>query len=163
MKYILSLLVENKHGVLAKVTQTITGRGYNINTLQVAPSESPDTSRMMLTFDCDERIIKQVIKQLNKLIDVIKVFMIDENDKIERELLIIRVQRTKENEESIYRLAGIYEGKIIDVSLKSFVIELTNNTKRLNDFIEILRPYGIQELLRTGPLALTKIGENKNG
>jgi acetolactate synthase I/III small subunit len=157
MKYILSLTVENKHGVLAKVTQAITGRGYNINTLQVAPSEASDTSRMIITFDCEERVIKQVIKQLNKLIDVIKVFLIDENDKIERELVILRVQRSKENEASIFRLAQIYGAKIIDANLKSFVMEITDNTIRVDDFLEVVRPYGIQELLRTGPLALTKI------
>jgi acetolactate synthase-1/3 small subunit len=156
MRYILSLIVENKHGVLAKVTQSITGRGYNINTLQVAPSEHTDTSRMIITFDCDEKVIKQIIKQLNKLIDVIKVSMIDEDDKIERELIMVRVQRTKDNEESICRLADIFKGIIIDVSLKNFVIELTANTKRINDFIEVIRPFGIQELLRTGPLALPR-------
>jgi acetolactate synthase I/III small subunit len=157
MRYILSLIVENKHGVLAKVTQSITGRGYNINTLQVAPSENSDTSRMIITFDCDERVIKQIIKQLNKLIDVIKVFMVDENDKIERELIMVRVQRTKDNEGSICRLVEIYKGIIIDVTLKNFVIELTSNTNRVNDFIEIIRPFGIQELLRTGPLALPRL------
>lgn len=159
MKFILSLIVENKHGVLAKVTQTITGRGYNINSLQVAPSERTDTSRMIIAFDCEERVIKQVIKQLNKLIDVIKVFLIDENDKIERELLMIRVQRNKENEAGIFRLTEIYNGKVIDVNQKSFTIELTQHSNMIDDFIENLRPYGVQELLRTGPLALPKGGQ----
>jgi acetolactate synthase I/III small subunit len=157
MKYILSLMVENKHGVLAKVTQAITGRGYNINSLQVAPSEASDTSRMIITFDCEEKVIKQVIKQLNKLIDVIKVFLIDENDKIERELVMLRVQRNKESEASVFRLAEIYGAKIIDANTKSFVIEVTANTIRVDDFIDVIRPYGIQELLRTGPLALSKM------
>jgi acetolactate synthase-1/3 small subunit len=161
MRYILSLIVENKHGVLAKISQVITGRGYNINTLSVGPSEQPDTSRMILTFDCEEKIIEQVVKHLNKLIDVIKVFLIDENDKLERELVMLRVFRSKENEIALYNLVKIFRGKIIDVNQKSFVIELTGHSKKINSFIENIRPYGLQDLMRTGPLALPRF-ETKN-
>lgn len=161
MRYILSLIVENKHGVLAKISQVITGRGYNINTLSVGPSEQADTSRMILTFDCEEKIIEQVVKHLNKLIDVIKVFLIDENDKLERELVMLRVYRNKENEIALYNLVKIFRGKIIDVNQKSFVIELTGHSKKINSFIENIRPYGLQDLMRTGPLALPRF-EIKN-
>ena len=98
MKYIVSLIVENKHGVLAKVSQVITGRGYNITTLTVGPSEQADTSRMIITFDAEEGLIEQILKQMNKLIDVIKVSLIDEKDKIERELALIRVRRKSDSE-----------------------------------------------------------------
>ncbi len=156
MRYILSLIVENKHGVLAKISQVITGRGYNINTLSVGPSEKPDTSRMIITFDCEEKIIQQVSKQLNRLIDVIKVFLIDENEKVERELVLVRISRTKDNEAILYRLTQIFKGKIVDVTLKNFVIELTGHSKKINAFIENIKPFGIQDLMRTGPLALPR-------
>jgi len=156
MRYIISLIVENKHGVLAKISQVITGRGYNINTLSVGPSEKSDTSRMILTFDCDDKVIEQITKQLNKLIDVIKVFLIEENEKVERELILIRVVRKKENEQSLYNLINIFRGKFVDVTLKNYVIELTGHSKKINAFIENIRPYGIQDLMRTGPLALPK-------
>ena len=162
MRYILSLIVENKHGVLAKVAQVITGRGYNISTLSVGPSEAADTSRMIITFDCDDKVIEQITKQMNKLIDVIKVFLIDEAEKVERELVIIRVSRKKDNEDSICRVVDIFKGRIVDVALKSFVVELTGHSRKINAFIENIRPYGIQDLMRTGPLALPRF-DMKNG
>jgi acetolactate synthase I/III small subunit len=161
MRYILSLIVENKHGVLSKVAQVITGRGYNISTLTVGPSERSDTSRMIITFECDEKIIEQIIKQMNKLIDVIKVFLIDDNEKVERELVLIRVYRHKDTEESLCRVVDIFKGRIVHVSQKNFVIELSGHSGKINAFIENIRPYGIQDLMRTGPLALPRF-EVKN-
>lgn len=156
MRYILSLVVENKHGVLAKITQEITGRGYNINTLSVGPSEDDKTSRMIITFTCDKKIIGQIIKQMNKLIDVIKVFLINDMDKVERELVLIRVTRKKDTEASIYRITEIFKGRIVDVTHKSFVLELTGHSKKIRAFIDNIKPYGIKDLMRTGPLALPK-------
>ncbi|MBQ2124640.1 MAG: acetolactate synthase small subunit [Spirochaetales bacterium] len=156
MKYILSLIVENKHGVLAKVSQVITGRGYNIQSLSVGPSEHSDTSRMIIVFDCDERIVEQVMKQMNKLIDVIKISLISHDEKVERELLLIRIMRKKENDEAIIRTIKIFRGKIVDMTPKSFVVEVTGNVRKIDAFIENIRPYGIQELMRTGPLALPR-------
>ena len=156
MKYILSLIVENKHGVLAKVSQVITGRGYNIQSLSVGPSEHSDTSRMIIVFDCDERIVEQVMKQMNKLIDVIKISLISHDEKVERELLLIRIMRKKENDEGITRTIKIFRGKIVDMTPKSFVVEVTGNVRKIDAFIENIRPYGIQELMRTGPLALPR-------
>ncbi|MBP7554558.1 MAG: acetolactate synthase small subunit [Spirochaetes bacterium] len=156
MRYILSLIVENKHGVLAKVSQVITGRGYNISTLTVGPSEKPDTSRMIITFDCDDKVIAQIIKQMNKLIDVIKVFLIDEKEKVERELVLIRVHRKREIEDSLSRVIDIFKGRIVNVTPGNFVIELTGHSGKINAFIENIRPYGIQDLMRTGPLALPR-------
>ena len=161
MIYILSLIVENKHGVLSKISQVITGRGYNINTLSVAPSEKTDMSRMIITFNADEKVIEQVVKQLNKLIDVIKVFQIDENDKLERELIMVRVARKKDTESSIYRAVKIFRGKIIHYSQKNFVIEITGHSQKVNAFLDVIRPYGIQDLMRTGPLALPRFDINK--
>ena len=156
MKYILSLIVENKHGVLAKVSQVITGRGYNIQSLSVGPSEHSDTSRMIIVFDCDERIVEQVMKQMNKLIDVIKISLISHDEKVERELLLIKIIHKKENDEAIIRTIKIFRGKIVDMTHKSFVVEVTGNVRKIDAFIENIRPYGIQELMRTGPLALPR-------
>ena len=156
MRYLISLIVENKHGVLAKISQVITGRGYNIVTLSVGPSYQEDTSRMVISFDCDDKVIQQVAKQLNKLIDVIKVFLIDDKDSVERELVLMKVARKKETEESLFRIVEIYNGKIINVGAKSFVIELSQHPDMIVDFIENIRPFGIQDLLRTGPLVLMK-------
>lgn len=160
MKYILSLIVENKHGVLAKISQVVTGRGYNINTVSVGPSEMPDMSRMILTFNTDDKVIEQIVKQMNKLVDVIKVFLIDENDKVERELVLVRVARKKDTEASLYRLVKIFKGTIVNVTLKNFVIELTGNSRKIDAFVDNVRPYGIQDLMRTGPLALPKFNNN---
>ncbi len=156
MKYILSLIVENKHGVLAKVVQTVTGRGYNIITLSVGPSENTDTSRMIITFDCDAKIIDQVVKQMNKLIDVIKVSLIDDNEKVERELVLLRVGRDKQSESSLCRVVDIFKGRIVNVTVKNFVIELTGSSSKIDAFVENIKPYGISDLMRTGPLALPK-------
>ncbi|MCH5150782.1 MAG: acetolactate synthase small subunit [Spirochaetales bacterium] len=156
MKYILSLIVENRHGVLAKVSQVITGRGYNIQSLSVGPSERSDTSRMIVVFDCDERIVEQVMKQMNKLVDVIKISLINHDEKVERELLLIRIVRKKENDDAIIRTIKIFRGKIVDMTPKSFVVEVTGNVRKIDAFIENIRLYGIQELMRTGPLVLPR-------
>ena len=156
MKYILSLIVENRHGVLAKVSQVITGRGYNIQSLSVGPSERSDISRMIVVFDCDERIVEQVMKQMNKLVDVIKISLINYDEKVERELLLIRIVRKKENDDAIIRTIKIFRGKIVDMTPKSFVVEVTGNVRKIDAFIENIRLYGIQELMRTGPLALLR-------
>ena len=156
MRYILSLIVENKHGVLAKVSQVITSRGYNISTLTVGPSENQDTSRMIITFECEEKIIEQISKHISRLVDVIKVFIIEENEKVERELVLTRVSRKKDSETNLYNLIKIFRGKIVDVSSNYFVIELTGHSNKINAFIENVRPFGIMDLMRTGPLALPK-------
>lgn len=156
MRFILSLIVENKHGVLAKISQVITSRGYNINTITVGPSERKDTSRAILTLDCDEKTIQQVIKQLNKLIDVIKVFLIDETEKVERELVLLRVARSLRNDNPIKMVVDIFGGKVVHVTHKSFVIELSGHSGKIDAFIDNLASYGIQDLLRTGPLALPR-------
>lgn len=156
MKYILSLIVENRHGVLAKVSQVITGRGYNIQSLSVGSSEHLDTSRMIIVFDCDERTVEQVMKQMNKLVDVIKVSLISHDEKVERELLLIRIVRKRENDDAVIRTIKIFRGKIVDMTPKSFVVEVTGNVRKIDAFIENIRPYGIQELMRTGPLALPR-------
>lgn len=154
MRYLLSLIVENKHGVLSKISQVITGRGYNIVTLSVAPSQSDDTSRMMISFDCEEKIIQQVVKQLNKLIDVIKVFLVEEENSVERELILVKVSRKKESEDTLFRLVQIYGAKIIAVNHKYFTIEFADHPKSVQNFIENITSFGIIDLMRTGPLAI---------
>jgi len=156
MRYIISLLVENRHGVLAKVSQVITGRGYNIKTLTVGPSEQSDLSRMVITFESDEKIIEQIVKQMNKLIDVVKVFLIDDAEKVERELVLLRIARKKDTEESLSRIVEIFNGRFVHVSPKSFVVELSGNSRKVDAFVDNIKPYGLQDLMRTGPLALPR-------
>ncbi len=155
MKYIVSLIVENKHGVLAKVSQVITGRGYNITTLTVGPSEQADTSRMIITFDAEEGLIEQILKQMNKLIDVIKVSLIDEKDKIERELALIRMRRKSDTEESLMRVIHVFEGRIVGMTPKEIIAEFTGQCSEIDNIIENLKPYGGKEFMRSGPIALS--------
>ena len=155
MKYIVSLIVENKHGVLAKVSQVITGRGYNITTLTVGPSEQADTSRMIITFDAEEGLIEQILKQMNKLIDVIKVSLIDEKDKIERELALIRVRRKSDSEESLMRVIDVFKGRIVGMTPKEIIVEFTGQCSEIDNIIENLKPYGVKEMMRSGPMALS--------
>ena len=155
MKYIVSLIVENKHGVLAKVSQVITGRGYNITTLTVGPSEQADTSRMIITFDAEEGLIEQILKQMNKLIDVIKVSLIDEKDKIERELALIRMRRKSDTEESLMRVIHVFEGRIVGMTPKEIIVEFTGQCSEIDNIIENLKPYGVKEMMRSGPMALS--------
>ena len=155
MKYIVSLIVENKHGVLAKVSQVITGRGYNITTLTVGPSEQADTSRMIITFDAEEGLIEQILKQMNKLIDVIKVSLIDEKDKIERELALIRVRRKPDTEESLMRVIQVFDGRIVGMTPKEIIAEFTGQCSEIDNIIENLKAYGVKEFMRSGPMALS--------
>ena len=155
MKYIVSLIVENKHGVLAKVSQVITGRGYNITTLTVGPSEQADTSRMIITFDAEEALIEQILKQMNKLIDVIKVSLIDEKDKIERELALIRVRRKADSEDSLMRVVDVFKGRIVGMTPKEIIAEFTGQCSEIDSIIDNLKPYGIKEFMRSGPMALS--------
>nr|HPO49707.1 acetolactate synthase small subunit [Spirochaetota bacterium] len=113
-------------------------------------------------FDSEEKTIEQIIKQMNKLVDVVKVFLIDDNEKVERELVLIRVHRNKDTESSLFRIVDIFKGRIVHVSPKNFVVELTGHSGKINAFIENLRPYGIQDLMRTGPLALPRYSENSS-
>jgi acetolactate synthase-1/3 small subunit len=155
-KHVLSILVENHSGVLSKVSGLFSRRGYNIESLTVGTTEDPTTSRITIVVDGDETIIEQITKQLNKLIDVIKVQQIDVENAVSREIALIKVNATLNNRSSIIEVVNIFRSNIIDVNDKSMIIEATGDSKKLSAIIEMLRPFGIIELIRTGLTALNR-------
>jgi acetolactate synthase-1/3 small subunit len=157
--HVISVLVENRVGVLARVAGLFTGRGFNIESLAVAETEDPSLSRMTIVTGGDARIIEQVTKQLNKLIDVIKVVDLSREHFVERELILVKVRAEPEERAEILRITDIFRGNIIDVSPKSYVIEVTGDGDKLRAFLDLIKPIGILEIVRTGPVALSRGGK----
>ena len=152
----ISVFVENHSGALSRIANLFSSRGYNISSLTVAETEDQTISRMTIVVEGDEQILEQVVKQLNKLIDVIKVLDFAGEDVIERELALIRVDATKSTRHEIVELSDIFGAKVAGVSPSSITIELTSESKTVNDFIGMVKPYGIKELARTGKVALAQ-------
>ncbi len=156
MKHTLSVLVENRFGVLARIAGLFSGRGYNIDSLTVGETHDPSISRMTIVVKGDDAILEQVNKQLNKLIDVIKVQDYSDKAYIETELVLVRIHATSKNRSEILQIIDIFKAKIMDVSDKSMMIEITGNSEKVNSFINMIQPYGIKEMARTGKVALGK-------
>lgn len=156
MKHILLVLVENQSGVLSKVSGLFTRRGYNIDSLSVGETEDPEVSRMTITTRGDDHTIEQIVKQLNKLIDVIRIKEIKKEEAVTRELLLIRVKSDNKNRSSIMEIVNIFRGNIIDVYDDNLMIELTGDEDKIEAFTELMRPYGIIEFNRTGLTALNR-------
>jgi acetolactate synthase-1/3 small subunit len=154
--HVLSLLVENKPGVLARIAGLFAGRGYNIESLCVGETQDPNYSRMTIVTKGDERVVEQIEKQLRKIIEVVKVSNITDTPHVERELILVKVSATKENRDEIMRLVEIFRGKIIDVTLKSLTIEITGDRDKTSAFLQLLKPFGIKELVRTGIAAIKR-------
>lgn len=161
MRHTLSVLVENKPGVLARVAGLFSGRGFNISSLTVGETEDPTTSRMTIVVTGDDAILEQVSKQLNKLIDVIKVYDLTGEVHLERELALVKVQAEMQQRSEILQLAEIFRAKIVDVSDKSYTLEITGTDDKVNAFIDLLRPFGIRELIRTGTVAIARALKKK--
>lgn len=155
-RHILSILVENQSGVLSKVSGLFTRRGYNIDSLSVGETENSDISRMTITLQRNEEDVEQIIKQLNKLIDVIKVVELKKEDSVCRELLLIKVKADLKTRSDIIGISGIFKANIVDIGKESLVLELTGASEKADAFIEILKPYGILECHRTGITALKR-------
>jgi len=154
--HVISVLVENRVGVLARVAGLFTGRGFNIESLAVAETEEPTLSRMTIVTSGDARIIEQVTKQLNKLVDVIKVVDLSREHFVERELSLVKVRAEAEQRAEILRITDIFRGNIIDVSPKSYVIEVTGDGEKIRAFLDLIKPIGVLEIVRTGPVALSR-------
>ena len=150
MRHIISILLENEAGALSRVAGLFSARGYNIETLTVAPTEDPSLSRLTIVTSGSDEIIEQITKQLNKLIDVIKVVDLSEAAHIERELMLIKVRATGKDREEMKRMADIYRGRIIDVTDATYVIELTGSGSKLDSFIQAIDGDLILETVRTG-------------
>ena len=156
MKHTLSVLVENKPGVLARVAGLFSRRGFNIESLAVGVTEKPDISRMTVVVNVEEHSLEQVYKQLNKLINVIKVLDLDPDNSVKRELIMVKVKAGPENRAEIVELADIFRGKIVDVSSNTITVEITGVGSKLRAFEDLISPFGVKELVRTGTVALSR-------
>ena len=150
MKHIIAVLLENEPGALSRVVALFSARGYNIESLTVAPTEDASLSRMTIVTTGSEDVVEQITKQLNKLIEVVKVVDISEAAHIERELMLVKVRATGKDREEMKRMSDIFRGRIIDVTESTYVIELTGNTAKLDSFIEAIDRSLILETVRTG-------------
>jgi len=154
-KFVISVLVENKFGVLARIAGLFSARGFNIDSLAVGETEDPDVSRMTIVVDADEKILEQVEKQLNKLIDVIRVQDLTRGEYIGRELILIKVKAEGANaREKIVQVVDSTGAEIMDVGKRSITVEESGDEHQIKALIELLRPYGILEIVRTGKIAL---------
>ena len=150
MRHIISVLMENEPGALSRVVGLFSARGYNIETLTVAPTEDHSLSRMKIVTSGSEDVLEQITKQLNRLVDVVKVVDLVENAHIERELMLIKVRATGKEREELKRLSDIFRGRIIDVTDRTYTVELTGDAQKLDAFIDALDRASILETVRTG-------------
>ena len=158
MKRVISVLVENKFGVLSRIAALFAARGFNIESLSVAETDDPSISRMTIVVTADERVLEQVVKQLRRLIDVIKVEDITEKEHVERELVLVKVKSSSNQRGEIVELTNIFRGKIVDVSANTITIEITGAEGKIKGFLSLLKNYGIKELIRTGKVAISRGG-----
>ncbi|MDP3981366.1 MAG: acetolactate synthase small subunit [Chlamydiota bacterium] len=156
MKHTISVLVQNKFGVLARVAGLFSGRGFNIDSLTVGETQDATVSRMTIVVHGDDLVLEQVIKQLNKLIEVIKVIDLKGRDKVERELVLIKVGITSKTRAEIIQIADIFRAKIINCAKESITIEITGDEGKINAFFDLMKSFGILEVARTGKVALLR-------
>jgi len=155
-QHTITVLVDNKPGVLSRVSGLFSRRGYNIESLAVSITENPDISRMTLVVNGDEQEVEQITKQLHKLIDVSKVQDYLNTPIIARELALIKVNASVENRTALLQLVEVFRGRVVDMSEKTFVIELTGGNDKIDAFEKLLEPYGVRELVRTGRIAMAR-------
>lgn len=155
MQQIISLLVENKPGALMRVTGVLTARGYNIHSLTVAPTLDPSLSRMTIVVDVDPNLREQVIKQMNRLINVLQAVDVTDRPSVCRELLLLRIRAPKENRTAILREAEIFSARVVHSSVEGFALEITGDPERIDEFIDVMRSYGEIEVIRSGLVALS--------
>lgn len=156
MKHTLAVLVENKAGVLARVAGLFSRRGFNIESISVGPSELPGISRMTLVAQADGDELEQLTKQLHKLVDVIKISDVTNDPAVDRELALIKVNADASSRAEILQVVDIFRGKVVDVSERSVIVEITGDTDKVEAMIQLLRPYGIKELVRTGKVSMVR-------
>jgi acetolactate synthase I/III small subunit len=156
MRHTISVLVENKFGALTRIAGLFSGRGFNIDTLNVAPTQDPTTSRMTIVTRGDDATLEQIVKQLNKLVDVLKVNDFRADEYIDRELVLAKVSTTSTTRTEVMQISDIFRGKIVDVQPNSLTIEITGNETKVEKFIELMGPFGILDLTRTGKVALPR-------
>lgn len=156
MKHTIAVIVENKSGVLTRIAGLFSRRSFNIDSLSVGATDNPDYSRMTISVQGDRDVLEQVIKQLSKLINVIRVSELDPSDSVERELALIKVSADKQNRSEIMQIVNIFRAKIIDVSHRSMIIEVTGDEEKIDAITQMLRQFGVKELVRTGKISLVR-------
>jgi acetolactate synthase-1/3 small subunit len=155
-RHTFAVLVENQFGVLGRITGLFSARGFNIESLCVAETEDPTVSRITLVTMGDDKVLEQVHKQLNRLIDVIKVTDLSEEPHVDREMVLIKVYAEAETRAEVLRLAEIFRAKIVDVTSKTYVLEVTGDEGKIQAVIDLLKPLGIKEMVRTGKIAIAR-------
>ncbi|MBI5577094.1 MAG: acetolactate synthase small subunit [Deltaproteobacteria bacterium] len=156
MRHTISVLVENEFGVLSRVSGLFSGRGFNIESLSVAETVDPSVSRMTIVTSGNDQIIEQILKQLNKLISVIKVVDLTGADTVDRELVLIKVNADPETKTEVLRLVDIFRAKIVDVAPRCYTVEMTGDEAKVKAFLQLLRPVGIKEVVRTGLVSIAR-------
>ena len=162
MKHVISALVQNQSGVLAHVAGMFAARGFNIDSLVVGRTENPDLSRMTITVIGDDRVMEQVRKQLGKVVPVVKIRDFQDVDYVERDLMLVRVHVAPDKRPEVVALVDLFRGRIVDISSDAVLIELSGSEDKVEALIELLRPYGIKELARTGLIAMPR-GRQQGG
>ncbi len=156
MKHVITLLVENQPGVLARVVGLVSGRGYNIESLNVGPTQDPTKSRMTMKVPGDDRVLEQVTKQLNKLVDVIKVTDLTNQRYLNRELILAEVAAAQGKRAEVAQLAGLCQAEVVSVQPESMTVQLVGEQAQIEDFLTLLKPYKVLDLSRSGVIAVGK-------
>ncbi|ABK13913.1 MAG: acetolactate synthase small subunit [Methanothrix sp.] len=156
MKHTIAVIVENKPGVLTRISGLFSRRGFNIESLSVGATDNPAYSRMTISVEGDDVVLEQVVKQLSKLINVIRVSRLDPQESVERELAIIKVSANKDTRSEIMQIVSVFRARIIDVSPRSLIIEVTGDEKKVDALQQMLRQFGIKEMARTGKVSMVR-------
>jgi acetolactate synthase I/III small subunit len=156
VRHVISILVENEFGVLARVAGLFSGRGFNIESLCVAETLEPHLSAMTIVTTGSDSILEQVLKQLNKLINVIKVTDFKDTEYVSREMVLVKVRAEEKTREELLRMVEIFRGRVIDVSPKTYTLEITGNEEKIAAFLNLVKPLGIKEIVRTGQIAMVR-------
>lgn len=162
-KHVLSLLVQNEPGVLSRISGLFSGRGFNIESLAVAETAEGGISRITLMTKGDQAIVEQIKKQLNKIINVIKVIDFEDKPCVYREMALVKVRARPEHRAEIQRMVEIFRCRVVDVGRESYTVEITGNDLKIEAFLDLLRPFGIKEIARTGVIALAREGMKERG
>jgi acetolactate synthase I/III small subunit len=159
-KHTLSVLVENKPGVLARIAGLFSRRNFNIDSLAVGPTEHEEISRMTIVVNCDEHPLEQVTKQLNKLVNVLKIVELEPGQAVERELILIKVRADAENRSKVLETVELFRARVVDVALDAVTVEATGSTDKLQALVRVLEPFGIKELVQSGMVAVGRGGRS---
>jgi acetolactate synthase-1/3 small subunit len=163
MRHVLSAVVQNVPGVLAHISGMLASRGYNIDSLAVGETEDPQLSRMTFVVVGDDRVLEQVRRQLEKIVTVVRVDDVSSQDFIERDLMLIKLQAPTGKRSELRELAEIFRGRIVDVAAEAVIVEISGQERKLEAFVELMRPFGIIELVRTGRIAMVRGSQRRNG